>query len=212
MSDEIRYRSATPADLPAIADLFQQSFPEALDATFGKSRLPNAPVEDVFAILHGFEPNGIWVAEADGRVAGFIIGVSAMPALYRALLRPHALPRMILHWLTGRYRGIGFGFVPRLWKAWRDYRASDSREVQQNKLAQILSIAVDPVYQHHGIGSRLMGDLLKYLRTTGAQAVRLEVDAAKTGPIQLYRKFHFKETATIPSPRGPALVMMREWL
>lgn len=195
------------SELPAVAELFQQAFPEALTSVFGRPRLPASAVEDVLAIIDGFEPMGFLVAKEETRVVGMMIVVSDLSRFYGALWVRGGFLKLLSRWLTGRYRGLGFGFMPRLWRAWRDYRSGDRHPVRERPLAQVLSIVVDQAHQGQGIGKALSERALAYLRGTPARVVRLEVDGAKAAPIALYKKFGFVERATIRSPRGPALVM-----
>ena len=201
----VHYDHAGLDDVPALAALFQNAFPEALTAVFNSSHINPRPVEEVFQELYRFEPEGIFVAR-DTRVVGFMIAVTSLEGLYRHLILGGGLAKILGRWLTGRY-DLGVGFVPRLLKAWWDYRSVESPVTRRPQTAQILSIVVDPSVQHQGIGSALTERCLAYLRTTPAAWARLEVDAAKPGPIALYKKFGFKEVGQMPSPRGPALIM-----
>lgn len=199
----VTYENAQPVDIPAIAELYQQAFPEALEAVFGKARLPARAVEDVFSSLYHIEPGGFLVARETERAVGCEVVVRSLKSLERQLWRGE-IWRWAGHWLGGRYSGLGLGFIPRLIKAAWDYRGAS---LSDGDMAQVLTVIVDPHDQGRGIASRLTELSLAYLKTTSASHVRLEVDAAKPGPIHLYQKFGFREIARIPSPRGPALVM-----
>ena len=201
-----QYGSTHPTDLPAVADLFQSAFPEALQAVFGKSRLPARAVEDIFRILFKNEPDGFIVAREGSKIIGFVSVVHDLDRLHRRFLGWGGL-YLLGHWCMGRYRGLGFVFLPRLLKAWWDYRSTDDHPIKEKPMAQVLSIVVEKTFQGQGIGKILSERALAYLRGTSARVVRLEVDAAKPVPIALYRQLGFHEHATIPSPRGPALVM-----
>jgi ribosomal-protein-alanine N-acetyltransferase len=61
--------------------------------------------------------------------------------------------------------------------------------------AEILTISVRPKYRHSGIGWRLMGAVLRHLRTEGAQSLFLEVDEANEAALSLYRKLGFDRVA-----------------
>jgi ribosomal protein S18 acetylase RimI-like enzyme len=217
----ISYENAVPADLPAITELFQNAFPEALLAVFGNKRLPPAALLDLLEEVYACEREGFWVARQatgearplgaardEGRLAGFILVTYSLGRLYRRLIFEGTLGRMARRWVTGRYAGLGFAFVPRLAKLWWDYRKVEKRSVNSGAdVAQILSIVVDPAQQRRGIGEALTEKAIHYLRGKKVAIVRLEVDAAKIGPVRLYEKLGFKEVARLPTPRGPALVM-----
>jgi len=204
----VRYEIAIPADLPVIAELFQSAFPEALLAVFGKTRLPAPALLDLLQGVYACEREGFWVAREDAGVVGFILVSSSLRPLYRRLLVGGTIAQMALRWAAGRYRGLGMEFAPRLARLWWDYRKIEKRSTGSGAdIAQILSIVVDPALQRRGIGAALTEKALQYLREKKIPVVRLEVDAAKTGAIRLYRKFGFQEIARLPTPRGPALVM-----
>ncbi|MEM6461817.1 MAG: N-acetyltransferase [Pseudomonadota bacterium] len=58
--------------------------------------------------------------------------------------------------------------------------------------AEILTLAVTPRHRQSGLGWRLMGAVLRYLRAEGAQALFLEVDEGNDAAIALYGKLGFK--------------------
>ena len=207
-TDVIEYGQARIEDVPAIADLFQRGFPEAIAAVFGMPRLPAELLRDLFRGIFGHEPSGFIVAREGARLVGFSIVTSHLRSLVQDLLLNGTIMTMLRRWIGGRYRGLGGRFVPRLLKLWWDYRRVEKAPwAEEGPLAQWLSIVVDPAVRGQGIGHRLIEETLAYLRKTPARIVRLEVDAAKPGPIHLYQKFGFQEAARLPTPRGPALVM-----
>jgi len=204
----IAYERARASDLAAIANLYQDSFPEALSAVFGRPRLPDSAVEDVFALLYKEEPGGFEVARDDGKLVGCVVSVRSFADLKRRLLR-RGLRRLAARWLRGRYRGLGLGWIPRLAQAaWR-YRQADAAAAEDPDPAQMLTAIVASSHRGQGIGAHLIERSLASLKISRVKSVRLEVDAAKPGPIHLYRKLGFREIARIPTPRGPALVLSR---
>jgi ribosomal-protein-alanine N-acetyltransferase len=56
----------------------------------------------------------------------------------------------------------------------------------------ITTIAVDPRYQHRGIGARIMLDLIAEARARGARSVALEVRVANWPAQRLYAWFGFR--------------------
>jgi ribosomal protein S18 acetylase RimI-like enzyme len=203
----VNYGPAQAADIPALADLFQQAFPEALQAVFDHAPINPRAIEDIFSFLFAFEPQGFFVARESSHIIGFTIVVWDVARLRRYFLLRGVGLKWFLRWCTGRYRGLGYKFIPRLLRAWWDYRSADADPVKENPLAQVLSLVVEGSHRGQGIGKTLSEVALAYLRTTPARVVRLEVDAAKAAPIALYKKLGFVTRATIPTPRGPALVM-----
>lgn len=61
--------------------------------------------------------------------------------------------------------------------------------------AEILTISVRPRNRRGGLGWRLMGAVLRHLRTEGAQSLFLEVDEANSEALALYRKIGFDQVA-----------------
>lgn len=58
--------------------------------------------------------------------------------------------------------------------------------------AHITNIAVDPLHHRHGIGSRLLRDLVQSAVAMGAEAISLEVRVANWGAQRLYGRFGFR--------------------
>jgi ribosomal protein S18 acetylase RimI-like enzyme len=200
---------AAPADLPRIARLYRDAFPEAMDAVFGRAEVSPALFEDLFEALHAFESGGFWVAREEGEVQAFIVVVTRVRGLIWFLMQGPAW-RIARRWCFGRY-GIGWRWFPRLIRTVWSARQPKSSTDHATDHAQVLSIVVAPAFQRRGVGTRLFEAALTYLRERGARFVRLEVDAAKPGPTHLYTKLGFIKVARISSPRGPALVMTRSF-
>ncbi len=78
-------------------------------------------------------------------------------------------------------------------------------------MAQMLSLVVAASERGHGLGRVLAEASLLRLKEKGATQVRLEVDAAKAPAVHLYETLGFRTVATMPSPRGPALVMLKDF-
>ncbi|MCR9137288.1 MAG: GNAT family N-acetyltransferase [Alphaproteobacteria bacterium] len=61
--------------------------------------------------------------------------------------------------------------------------------------AEILTISVRPKNRRGGLGWRLMGAVLRQLRTEGARSLFLEVDESNLEAVALYRKLGFDAVA-----------------
>ncbi|WP_419907420.1 GNAT family N-acetyltransferase [Hoeflea sp.] len=61
--------------------------------------------------------------------------------------------------------------------------------------AEILTIAVLPKHRQSGIGWRLMGAVLRRLRSEGAESLFLEVDEGNEAALALYRKIGFSKVS-----------------
>ncbi|MDQ6837003.1 MAG: ribosomal protein S18-alanine N-acetyltransferase [Actinomycetota bacterium] len=58
--------------------------------------------------------------------------------------------------------------------------------------AHVTTIAVDPVWQRHKIGSRLMAHLVRATRAHGSRHLTLEVRMSNLGAQSMYRRFGFE--------------------
>lgn len=58
---------------------------------------------------------------------------------------------------------------------------------------EILNFCVNKDYQHKGIGSKLLNELMNLLIEKGAKSFILEVRESNNNAIRLYEKFGFKE-------------------
>jgi ribosomal-protein-alanine N-acetyltransferase len=65
--------------------------------------------------------------------------------------------------------------------------------------AEIASLAVRPLYRQRGIATALLKATLPKLRRHGVKAVWLMVRPLNQEAIQLYRKFGFARTGTVPN-------------
>ena len=90
--------------------------------------------------------------------------------------------------------------------------------VSSGEVADVLSLAVDPVAQRRGVGRALLDELLDQARAWGADRVLLEVEEANAAAIALYTTAGFTPVSRRPGyyggPDGPgtvdALVLGRE--
>jgi ribosomal-protein-alanine N-acetyltransferase len=65
--------------------------------------------------------------------------------------------------------------------------------LQQETVAEVDGLVVDPVYRRQGIGSALIGASMAWAANAGASEVRLEVRATNAAAIALYRRHGFCE-------------------
>lgn len=62
----------------------------------------------------------------------------------------------------------------------------------QRPVASLASLAVDPSWRGHGIGSSLLADCIRLCRSARAREVVLEVDEDNEPALRLYRRFGFR--------------------
>lgn len=198
-------RQATTDDMPAVAEVYLSAFPDSL-RDLGLQGVRPGAVADVMAICLAAEPEGFLVATIDGSLAGYVICPADVGRMRGAGLR--RMPGIAWRWLTGRY-GVGLRAVIRLAREklmfWghADLPGADCP-------ARILSIAVHPRGQGHGLGTALMAAALDYLRGRGASCVRLEVRPDNAAAHHIYEKLGFRDVGQVHDTRGPWDVMLLE--
>jgi ribosomal protein S18 acetylase RimI-like enzyme len=206
---DITFRQARRRDLPQIAEMFFRAFPESVEHIVGKSKVPARGIADAFAILQDSEPAAMRVAAVGERVVGYIFAPHHLTGVWRvAILRGH-LFRLAWRWITGRY-GIGPRAVLRVvTNNLSAVRSARDAEVECD--ARIYSVAVDPDYQGRGLGTRLTLEGLHYLRSVGADRVRLEVRPENLSARHVYEKLGFRthERMTEDS-QGKWLIMFKD--
>lgn len=83
-------------------------------------------------------------------------------------------------------------------------------------MAHVSNVAVDPEYQHQGVATRLLIELLDRAREHGATAVTLEARAANKRAHRLYSRLGFQPLGITPDyytkPSEDALVMSIRYL
>ncbi|MXW62698.1 MAG: ribosomal-protein-alanine N-acetyltransferase [Acidimicrobiaceae bacterium] len=83
-------------------------------------------------------------------------------------------------------------------------------------MAHVSNVAVDPEYQHQGVATRLLIELLDRTRAHGSSAVTLEARAANKRAHRLYSRLGFQPLGITPDyytkPSEDALVMSIRYL
>jgi ribosomal-protein-alanine N-acetyltransferase len=69
-------------------------------------------------------------------------------------------------------------------------------------LARVVTLDVHPAFRRHGLGRRLLRELLARLAAAGAARALLEVDVRNSGAIGFYRREGFRKTGRLPSYYG----------
>jgi [ribosomal protein S18]-alanine N-acetyltransferase len=72
-------------------------------------------------------------------------------------------------------------------------------------VARVVTLDVHPVFRRHGLGRRLLRELLAGLAAAGPARALLEVDVRNSGAIEFYRREGFRETRRLPSYYGRGL-------
>lgn len=162
-STNARVEAATGADLVEIAALHYRAFPRFFLSSLGERFL----YELYLAIVE--DPTGIVLVERTGGVLrGFVAGTVQPTAFYRRLALQRswhfalaAIPAVVRRPLI----------VPRLMRAFG--RATTAHPAS---CALLMSIAVDPASQGHGVGGALIRSFISVCRTRGVRSVMLHTD------------------------------------
>ena len=198
-------RTMKPADLPAVAALFYESFRDSVLYYCGRPPTTQA-MADVFACVLAAEPEGAAVAEENGQVVGYAFTPVHLSAIWKeALLGGHVFV-WGWRWLTGRY-GFGWGPVVRLLANKTDFFSSALKDEFQAE-ARILSIAVGEAARGRGVGKALFAHAMRRFMQQGATLVRLDVRPDNQAALALYNSFGFQTAGRAPDPQGDWLIML----
>jgi ribosomal protein S18 acetylase RimI-like enzyme len=199
------YRPARGEDLPELGRVFAAAFPESVQHVTG-GIADTGPLGQMFAIALEGEPEGLIVAESEGRLAGYVLAVMDAAVLRRAALRGAGFWRLAGAWLRGdygpRWRALVAAAVDKI-SFWRHNRSFTPIR------ARVLSMAVHPDFQGQGWGRGLFEQGLAYLRRQGARGVRLEVRPDNVPARTLYEKMGFTAVGRYRDGRGEWLAMTR---
>lgn len=80
-------------------------------------------------------------------------------------------------------------------------------------VAHIVTLDVHPDFRRHGLGRKMLQELLVALAAAGSTRALLEVDVRNSGAIEFYRRQGFRQTRRVPSYYGrgfDAFEMTRE--
>ena len=142
---------------------------------------------------------GVVALNLDNRkntVVGFAVGMLNPAAFYRQLLRERGWRFAVAAADSVIRRPV---IVPRLLRA----RSYPSHTPNEDWIATLGSIGVQPEYQRHGLGSRLVQSFLEAARARGALQVNLTTDSENNDAINsFYRRLGFDCTDSFCTPEG----------
>ncbi len=169
-------------------------FGAPLEAFFGNRHLFN----DYFAAAYTeFEPEHLWVAEADGRVIGYLMGCPDTARLNKKVQR-HILPRVLARLIRGAYR---------LDAATRRFVGQYVLSLVQGQFFHVdltrypahLHLNIAERWRGRGLGRQLLTAYLEQLRAEGIPGVHLETSDHNTRAVPLYEKLGFRLLDRRPS-------------
>ncbi len=187
-------RPMRPADLHDIVHVHLNSFPNFFLTFLGPGFLK--------LLYHNIarDPDGIvLVADVEGKVAGFVAGVTRQTGFYQRLIQRQ---KWAFAWAAiGAVVRRPF-IVPRLWRALR--KAKEAAESAAE--ACLMSIAVHPDYQVLGVGQKLVDAFCKELSNRGISVFCLTTDRDNNDATnRFYQRLNFKLVRTFVTPEGRAM-------
>jgi ribosomal protein S18 acetylase RimI-like enzyme len=195
-SDGLRFRTARPADAPAIARLHREAMPGAFLPTLGDRFLAR-----LYRALGADRGSTVIVAENGEGVIGFAAGTASVRGFYRRFYREHGVQAAV-------------AAAPRLARPSVLRRLGETARypdaVADLPEAELLAIAVEGDHRDEGVGRGLAERLLRELGRRGADRVRVVVGATNEGASRFYERLGFRHAVRISVHRGsPSDVWVR---
>jgi len=186
-------RSMRTGDLAAVVAIHLAAFPNFFLTFLG----PRFLRELYGAVMR----DGIALVATDGdRIAGFAAGVVGSRSFYRRLFRRRFVP-------------VGLAIVPAilrrpstLLRVLRRVSQRTTTEGAVNSGAELMSLAVDPRRQRHGVGRALVEAFAERARAAGAESLWLITDAVDNERVkQFYDALGFTSRRSFTNAEGRAL-------
>jgi len=193
-SSQVSLRAAGDTDAETIARLHARQITTGFLSTLGSGflrrlyrRINRSPVAFVI------------VADNGRGVIGFVAGSTDMAGLYRSFL-----------WRDGLF--IAAPLAWRMIGSWRralETGRHSGASAQRGRGSELLSIAVDPAWQGHGIGQMLVEAFLVSTRDRGQEAAHVVVGADNEPAIALYRRNGFNIVERFELHAGTESLLMQ---
>lgn len=185
---EVHIRDVRPEDLPVIAELHRQAFPESVLGRLGSEAVRRSYTWQ----LDGPHEVTALVGVVDGRIAGFLFGGIFRGSMIGFLRRDKwFLAGQVLRHpglLAGPLGRDRIGLAVRLLG-----RRPSPQPVPENPAAVpersfgVLAIAVDPHVQGSGVGRLLMGEATRRAAASGFAGMHLSVHPDNERGVAFYR-------------------------
>lgn len=189
----IDYRPATKTDAAVIARLHSDSITSGFLKTLGIGFL-----KQLYLAMIEYPGSKIIVASDPYGPVGFVAGMDDVGAFYKTFVKRH-----------GPRAGVSAAralLKPSSWrKAWETATYDGGH---QGTSAELLSMAVSPLYRGRGLGSSLTDRLLTGFREDGIAAVKVVVGAENKSAQRVYESSGFTEKDTIEVHRGEKSIVM----
>lgn len=217
-----------------MAALFMVSFPHSVRDMFGDR--PGSPraMTDFYTFIvraepeavqlawesretapedgHGCAPSGLPGARGpQDRAPARLIGYAITP---RSMLRLWARAALTFVWfpwvarfLAGGY-GVGLSAIPRVFRSKLAF--AQSFRPENDAVAQVLSVAVNPAWRGRSVGRALLERGLDYLRRQGVARVKLEVLDDNAPARHLYQTMGFRPAGEVPYGPRRWIIMIKD--
>lgn len=188
-SGGVTVRRMRPADLPRVVREHRANFPDGFFARLGPAFLT------AYYRAYAFGDAALsYVAEADGRVVGYLVGVVDPARHRRDLLGRHRRslmlrgilgmairPGLATHFLSTRATRYGRRLLG------RRFDRSSATSAPPGRVAILSHVAVATDHQSRGLGSALVERFLDDARAAGCEAVTLVTLSGTEGAGSFYR-------------------------
>ena len=214
-----------------MAALFMISFPHSVRDMFGDRPSNPRAMTDFYTFTVRAEPQAVQLASesresrpvgpeggdplgtrgpetgGQGRLVGYAITPRSMPRLWVTTALTLVWLPWVARFLTGGY-GVGLGAIPRVFRGKLAFARSFRPE--NDTVAQILSVAVDPAWRGRGVGQALLGRGLAYLREQRVPRVKLEVLDDNAPARHLYESMGFRPAGEVPYGSRRWIIMVKD--
>lgn len=185
---------ADPADLPHIARIYREIFPDDIP-----SRLGHTACERYLRALISSPGVWLWVKKSEGNPIAFAflrLDWTARRGSNRQLLSWRVLP-MLLWNLPFFLRLYGRRLRTRtaLSKQRGSWQKPEWEAAQREQCPYLFKLGVSRPYRRRGIGRQLIRRRIEFARELGASQIALTVDMDNQRAVDLFEEFGFRRVA-----------------
>lgn len=183
--EPLAIRRARRSDAAAIGRMHMENISTGFLSSLGLGFLTR-----VYKAMIAWPQAVVLVADAGAGPVGFVAGVADTGAFYKRFIVRSGVPAGLAA-LPSLMRSGGFR------KAWETLRYSQGEGVGAEVKAELVSMAVDPMFRGQGLSQKLGMEFLASPVIVKGGAVKVVVGASNTVAIGVYEKMGFKDGGTI---------------
>ncbi|MGM0420240.1 MAG: GNAT family N-acetyltransferase [Bacillota bacterium] len=158
------------------------------EASSARKKLENAVYDFLKLLGQVYQPGFLVAVDKNDRPQGYIIMIKSIKPLWQEAIKGGHLFYFFRHWLQGHYGltlfDVGKTIINKIYYI--------TFAVKGTAAAQILALAVSPLAQGDGLGSKLTEAGMDYLKDEGVKRVKLEVRPDNPAAKHIYEKYGFK--------------------